>query len=72
MLFCILNMLLSVTALWVALRKPSARRGMPKARPRKGVHQRQMQAVARKEWENFMNYDGTEQAPIDPDRVLGD
>ncbi len=30
------------------------------------------QAVLRREHENFMNYDGTEQPPIDPDRILGE
>lgn len=30
------------------------------------------QAVLRREHENFMNYDGTEQPEIDPDRILGE
>ena len=33
---------------------------------------RTQEAVARRELENFMNYDGTEQPPIDPDRILGE
>ncbi len=73
MVLCVLSMLLSIASVWIAVRKTHVEQAPPKPPlPPKSVQQRQQQAVARKEWENFMSYDGTEQAPIDPDRVLGD
>lgn len=67
MIWNVISLAVSLTALWVALRRPAA--APPKnapARPPKSELQRQAQAVVRQEWENFMHYDGSEQPPIDP------
>lgn len=68
-----LSFLISVAALWVAWHKPSTAPPSRKASlPSKDLQQRKAEAVARREWANFMSYDGSEQPPIDPERVLGE
>ncbi len=70
---CGLSLLVSLTALWMAVKRRETSKPPRKQAPSpKSVRQRQDEAVARREWENFMSYDGNEQPPIDPDRVLGE
>lgn len=72
MIVSILSLGISVAALLTALRRPRPKPPRKPVAPPKTLQQRQQEAVARREWENFMSYDGTEQMPIDPDRVLGE
>lgn len=36
------------------------------------VEERRERAILQKQYDNFMNYDGSEQNPIDPDTILAD
>lgn len=54
--------------------KPTAvnRGGQARDRPALSDDDRRVQAVARREHRNFMNYNGTTQTPIDPNTILAD
>ncbi len=60
----------SVTA--VAVPPPSGREADTAASKEMSYEQRVDQAVAQREYTNFMTYDGGEQAPIDRDTILAD
>ena len=63
MLLSVISLLVSAAALWVALRHPNSKQ-TPVRKPDSA--DRRQQAIARREWINFMHYDGTPQPPIDP------
>lgn len=48
------------------------RKNVRKPTPPPTVEERRARTVLRREHENFMNYDGTAQMPIDPDTILAE
>ncbi len=67
MYLSVISLLVSGVALWVALRRREPTQ-TPVRKP--DTADRRQQAIARREWINFMHYDGTPQPPIDPNTPM--